>query len=119
MSPDDEPETTLEIFLPEGVKLVEGNLTWKGALTANQPQTHEISICTLYEGNWWIKMRARSWQAENDLKYTGEGGVILEVTQTVARVFTSENYTYTQPPETPGPRILATSLPESWVSPCP
>ncbi|HNB52008.1 MAG TPA: hypothetical protein PK530_08705 [Anaerolineales bacterium] len=119
VSQDDEPETTLEIFLPEGIKLVKGDLTWKGSLTATQPQTHEISICTLYEGLWWIKMRARPWEAENDFKYTKEAGLILEVTQTNADVTTTENFYYTQPPDTPGPRILSTALPVDWVSPCP
>jgi hypothetical protein len=32
MSTHDEPDTTIAVQLPEGVKLVEGNLLWQGSL---------------------------------------------------------------------------------------
>ena len=120
MAPTDEPLATLEIFLPEGVKLVKGDLTWKGSLTANQPQTHDIAICTQFQGNYWIRMRARSWEAEDDFKYTGEEIVVLDVTQTNVQVVTSKNYSdLVRPTSTFGPAILPTALPVDWVSPCP
>jgi hypothetical protein len=51
----DEPNTTLTIDLPKGVKLVEGDLTWQGALVANQPYAHDVKVCVLYEGDWRIE----------------------------------------------------------------
>jgi len=122
MSPYDEPLTTLEIFLPEGVKLVKGDLTWKGSLTANQPQTHDISICTEYQGNYKIGITGQLWIAEDHAGFLEPRKVILVVSQTDAQVVTDENYPdflRVQPTSTFGPAILPTALPGDWVSPCP
>ena len=54
MSTHDEPDTRIEITLPAEINLVKGSLTWKGALIANRPQVHELSICVLREGDWRI-----------------------------------------------------------------
>jgi hypothetical protein len=54
MSTHDEPDTRIEITLPAEINLVKGSLTWKGALIANRPQVHELSICVLREGDWKI-----------------------------------------------------------------
>ncbi|GAB4580459.1 MAG: hypothetical protein Fur0022_32000 [Anaerolineales bacterium] len=120
VAPTDESLTTLEIFLPEGVKLVKGDLTWKGSLIANQPQTHDISICTEFQGNYWISIVARLWEAEDDFKFIAPETVVLDITQTDAQVVTSKNYSdLVRPTSTFGPAILPTALPGDWVSPCP
>ena len=49
-----EPDARIEITLPAEINLVKGSLTWKGALIANRPQVHELSICVLREGDWKI-----------------------------------------------------------------
>ncbi len=54
-SSQDEPNTSLTIRLPKGVKLVEGDLVWKGSLAAKKTQTHDLSVCVLYEGDWRIE----------------------------------------------------------------
>lgn len=115
----DQPVATVDIDLPEGVQLVKGDLKWKGSLTANQPQTHDISICTSYPGEWWIDITGRLREGQ----YAGflePRTVLLAVTQTNAQVFTSENYAeFVRPTSTFGPAILPTALPGDWVSPCP
>jgi len=117
----DQPLATVDIYLPEGVKLVEGDLTWEGSLTANQSQTHDISICTEWQGNYHIGItgRLRTGQYAGFLE---PETVVLDVTQTNAQVFTSENYAdflRVRPTSTFGPAILPTALPQDWVSPCP
>jgi hypothetical protein len=119
MSPHDEPDTTLEIFLPEGIKLIKGDLIWKGALTASQSQTHEISICTLYEGNWWILTHARSWYPDQTMRYSGEALLVLDITLDGARVTLGDEYVPTSAPDEQGPAVFPTPFPESRVSPCP
>jgi len=50
----DESDVTILIQLPEGVRLVHGDLTWHGTLRAGEPHRHKVSLCTLYEGDWRI-----------------------------------------------------------------
>jgi hypothetical protein len=59
------PYTDLTIVLPAGVKLVAGDLVWRGALAANKTMTNEISVCTLAGGDWRIVAQARTWQYED------------------------------------------------------
>jgi hypothetical protein len=96
----DQPLTTVDIYLPEGIKLVKGDLNWKGSLTANQPQTHDISICTEFQGNYKIGITGRLWIAEDHARFTEPRFVFLDVTQTNVQVD-------------------PTALPQDWVSPCP
>ncbi len=93
----DEPEATIGIGLTPGVKLMEGELLWEGPLKANQPQSHEIEICVLYEGHWLVWLTANS----DGAKDTGPGNVdgeILHITTTAdsAQVARSKDY---RPPE--------------------
>jgi len=50
----DEKDVTLLIQLPEGIRLMGGDLTWTGSLQAGKPFIHRVSLCTLYEGDWRI-----------------------------------------------------------------
>lgn len=61
VSTRDEPDATILVDLPDGVKLEGGELTWHGSLVANQPQTHELTICVQSEGDWmlWIEAYSR------------------------------------------------------------
>ncbi len=116
----DQPLTTVDIYLPKGIQLVKGELAWKGSLTANQPQTHDISICVSYPGEWWIDITGRLWTAEDDAGFLEPRTVFLNVGQSNAEVFTDENYAdFIRPTPTFGPAILPTALPVDWVSPCP
>ena len=60
-----EPYVELKIVLPDQVKLVEGDLTWRGALTANEEKACQVSVCALAEGNWLILAQAQAWRDEN------------------------------------------------------
>ena len=62
---DDAPNTTIKIFLPEGIELVEGNLVWNGDLKRDEKIEHKISIKVVKEGEW----RIRAW-VENE-KFSG------------------------------------------------
>ncbi|HNB55054.1 MAG TPA: hypothetical protein PK530_24100 [Anaerolineales bacterium] len=116
----DQPLATVDIYLPEGIKLVKGNLAWKGSLTANQTQTHEIAICTSYPGEWWIDITGRLWVAEGNALFTEPRTVLLNVAQSNAEVVMDKNYAdFVRPTPTFGPAILPTALPIDWVSPCP
>ena len=55
-----EPDARIVVTLPEEIKLVKGSLSWRGSLVANRPQTHELSICVLREGEWRIWIAAAS-----------------------------------------------------------
>jgi hypothetical protein len=115
----DQPLATMDIYLPKGIQLVQGELTWEGSLAANQPQTHDISICTEFQGNYHIGItgRLRTGQYAGFLE---PRTVILDVSQTNAQVFTSENLAdRIIPTSTFGPAVLPTALPQDWVSPCP
>ncbi len=119
MSTEDEPDTHLEIDLQEGVKLVSGSLTWQGSLTANQVQSHEIDICTQYEGTW--RVRGSVWSVLGpDNSYTDVNGVFLEVSENAARVLSAEEYETDfkgKPGEVGSSRM--TPLPELATPVCP
>jgi hypothetical protein len=97
MSTEDEPDATIFVDLPEGVKVVEGDLNWKGSLTANQPQTLEVSICVLYEGDWRLWIETYSMLAE-DSSYEDAETLHIQSTTESARVILGADYTITQPP---------------------
>lgn len=91
MSTEDEPDTTLEIVLQDGVKLVSGDLIWQGSLTANQIESHEISICTQFEGVWRIQGVLWSDLATGG-SYEVAESVFLEVSDNTARVLNAYEY---------------------------
>lgn len=53
LSGKDEADVTIGALLPDEINLVSGDLEWHGSLKANQPQTHEMSICVLHPGKEW------------------------------------------------------------------
>jgi hypothetical protein len=56
----DEHDVTLQIHLPNGVKLIAGDLVWYGQLSAREPYEHTVSLCALYPGDWRIYIRTYS-----------------------------------------------------------
>lgn len=114
MSTEDEPDATIFVDLPEAVKLVEGELSWKGSLVANQPQTLEVSICVLYEGDWRLWIGTSSQLAE-DSSYGDAETLHLQSTTESARVILGSDYTMTQPP---GGFHVPTPLPETPPTVC-
>jgi hypothetical protein len=115
VSSENEPDATILVELPAGVKLMEGTLTWKGSLTANQPQVHELSICVLYEGDWRLWLQAHSQLAENSSYQDTETLHLISTTES-ARVVLGSDYRVTQPPGGSGP---STPLPETPPDVCP
>lgn len=97
MSTKDEPNTTIEVYLPEAVKLMDGDLVWQGSLTANQPQAHEVSVCVLFEGDWRVEVESRSYQSEND-SYGDLETIHFISTAITGRSVPGSKYHYTQDP---------------------
>lgn len=109
VSTKDEPDTTIKIQLPEAVKLMDGDLIWRGSLKANQPQTHEVSVCVLYEGDWRISVTAYSRLSE-DSTYGDTDSLHLVSTTTTGHAIPGSEYRYIQPPGGVPP---STPLPET------
>jgi hypothetical protein len=118
MSTEDEPDTTLEVVLQDGIKLVNGSLLWQGSLTANQKESHEISICTQFEGTWRIEGFVWSKQA-NGGSYQDAEMVVLEVSENAARVIPSSQYEYRVKGEPGEGLTINTPLPELLTPICP
>ena len=58
---------SLEIILPEGFQLVEGNLTWDGFMSKNQSKELKVKIKAIKEGEWFIVGWAGpSWNKKYD-----------------------------------------------------
>ena len=109
MSINDEKDVTINITLPDGVKLMSGDLEWKGSLIANQPQAHELELCVLYEGEWGFFISTYSQYAPTSSYGDSEILYIITSADTV-RVSTSGKYHVTQPP---GGWVLPTPLPQT------
>ena len=118
MSTEDEPDTTLQIYLQDGVKLVSGNLIWQGALTANQVQSHEVSICTQFEGTWRIKAIVWSEHTTGG-SYSDSEGVFLEVSENAAHVVSANDYEPKSVSPPPEGSSRMTPLPELTSPVCP
>lgn len=115
MSTKDEPDATILVDLPEGVKLVEGELVWKGSLTANQVQTHEVSICVLYEGDWRLWIETYSRISDTSTYEDAETLHIISLNESAQAILGSD-YTLAQPP---GGFQVPTPLPEIPPTICP
>ena len=109
MSTRDEPDAAIIISLPPGVKLMRGELLWEGSLTANQPQTHEISLCVLYEGDWELNIETYSLLSESG-SYEDSETLHLITTADRVRVVPGAAYRITQPP---GGMVHPTSVPQA------
>ncbi len=97
MSINDEKDVTIIVTLPDGVKLMSGDLEWKGSLIANQPQTHELDLCVLYEGEWGLFISTYSTFTPTSSYGDSEILYIITSADTVM-VSTSGKYHVTQPP---------------------
>ena len=104
----DEPNAAIIIDLPPGIKLMGGNPLWEGSLKANQPQTHEISICVLYEGNWRLDIETYSILSETSSYEDSEVLHIITSGDTAKAVY-GKDYHFTQPPG--GLPLSSTPLP--------
>jgi len=62
---DDVPNTSIKLFLPEGIELVSGNLIWSDDIKKGEKSKHKVSIKVVKEGEWQI----RAW-VENE-KFSG------------------------------------------------
>ena len=110
MSKYDEPDAAIIVDLPPGVKLMDGELLWEGSLKANQPQTHEISICVLYEGDWRLWIATSSQLSENST-YGDTETLHFITTEDTVRVVPGGAYRITQPPG--GMEVFPTDLPKT------
>jgi hypothetical protein len=114
MSTENEPNTTLQIYLQDGVKLVSGNLLWQGSLNSNQVQAHEVSICTQFEGTWEVSAIVWSELATGG-SYSDMDGVFLEVSENTAHILTASEYSHVvkglPDPLTPLPELTSPVCP--------
>ena len=109
MSIDDEKDVTIIVTLPDGVKLMSGELEWKGSLTAKQPQAHELELCVLYEGDWSLYIS--TYSTFTPTSSYGDAEILVLITSADAvRVVLGKNYRITQPP---GGMVIPTSVPQT------
>lgn len=114
MSINDEKDVTINITLPDGVKLMSGDLEWKSSLIANQPQAHELELCVLYEGDWELYISTYSQYAPTSSYGDAETLHLITSADTV-KVIPGRKYQITQPPggmvyPTPVPQIPPTDI---------
>jgi hypothetical protein len=105
----DEQDVTIAVTLPDGVKLMSGELEWKGSLKANQSQTYEFALCVLYPGDWELYIRTYSLITPNNAYGDTETLHLITTTDT-AQVVPGGRYTMTQPP---GGMVHPTSVPQT------
>ncbi len=74
----DAPGTTVEINLPDGVKLVSGDLTWQGDLKAGESASFSAGILFTATGEFEITASARSPIDAHNTRL-GEGAVAVNV----------------------------------------
>jgi hypothetical protein len=60
---EDAPNTSIKIFLPEGIQLMDGNTMWNGDIKGGEAVEHSISIKVIEDGEW----RIRAWVANDKL----------------------------------------------------
>jgi hypothetical protein len=108
-SSDDEKDATIIVTLPDGVKLMSGELEWKGSLTADQPQAHEFELCVLYEGDWELHISTYSTFTPTDSYGDSETLHLITSADTV-RVVPGRKYRITQPP---GGMVHPTPVPQT------
>jgi len=63
----DAPATKAWIVLPEGTRLLKGDLEWSGDLASNQSQTLSVTFEFIEEGNWTLEGRARHEMENGDV----------------------------------------------------
>ena len=121
ISSRDEKDVVAIVDLPVGVKLMSGELEWKGSLKANRPQIHEVFICVLYQGDWRIEVITASILSEGG-SYSDKETVRLIVSENTAQVVPGGEYRYTQPTggiqastPTPLPKVPASLCPNPHV----
>ena len=108
MSINDEKDVTIIVALPDGVKLMSGELEWKGSLIAGQPQSHEFALCILYEGDWELHI---STYSTTPIESYGDSETLHLITSTdTVRVVLGKNYRITQPP---GGMLHPTPIPQT------
>ncbi|MBK6645082.1 MAG: hypothetical protein IPG44_04905 [Anaerolineales bacterium] len=115
-SPDDEKDVTLIVTLPDGVKLMSGELEWNGSLIAGQPQIYEFALCVLYEGDWRLHISTYSTLTPTS-SYGDSETLHLIATIDTAQVVLGSAYRPTQPPE--GMPTFPTALPPPPTDICP
>ncbi|MBK9208348.1 MAG: hypothetical protein IPL71_08625 [Anaerolineales bacterium] len=107
MSIDNEKDVTIIVTLPDGMKLMSGELEWKGSLIANQPQAHEFELCVLYEGDW--ELHVSTYSTTLIESYGDSDTLILITSANTVRVVLGMNYRITQPP---GRMTIPTPVPQ-------
>lgn len=93
----DEPNVTLTILLPDGIKRTSGDLEQELALVADTPAKRTIDICVLYQGDWRVIVNAQSFLVDGNTYSALETLRIHSETET-ARVVTGDSFRMTQPP---------------------
>lgn len=103
---ENEADVRLITQLSEGIKQMGGSLEWQGSLVANQPQSHEVPICVVYEGYWEVTVNVGS-QLTADSSYGDTKIVYIRSTVSSAQIFdrfpTQPPGGYTDPTPLPPP----------------
>ena len=96
---DDQPDVRVTVDTLEAhgnkVHLVGGNANWQGALTANQPQTFQVSVCVVEEGSWPVEIFAVSYLPDNQ-GWDDLERIHLESTLETGTLIRGSDYTFSQ-----------------------
>ena len=58
------PDIIFQVYLPEGLGLVDGNLSWQGSLAENQSFELRATVKAVKTGNWTIEAFAKNQQPQ-------------------------------------------------------
>src|SRR4030042_1031264 len=58
------PDIIFQVYLPEGLALVDGNLSWLGSLAENQSFELKATVKAVKTGNWTIEAFAKNQQPQ-------------------------------------------------------
>jgi len=107
VSTKDEPVVSVRVYPPEGVRLVGGDLEWKGSLAPDIPAQHSWDICVLYPGDWQVTVVADSFHSEG-VVYTDVETIHIHSELDSAQFVMGRWYRPTQRPD----HLLPTGLPD-------
>lgn len=116
-SSDDEENVLLQIRLPDGVRLIEGDLEWHGSLAADEPVKQSVFLCVVYPGDWRIYIGAYSL-VDGNTKYADSDTIHFISTAESGRAVPGAEYTIIQdtPAPVPSPTPVTTPAIDTGIS---
>ncbi|MCJ7516275.1 MAG: hypothetical protein MUO89_10020 [Dehalococcoidia bacterium] len=95
------PDIIFHVYLPEGLALVDGNLTWQGSLAENQSFELKATVKAVKTGNWTIEAFAKNQQPQPGftLDRVGEEGMLCLSVSEDSAIISECPFELENPPE--------------------